>query len=307
MTRRRQRTNEARFERATENSPTLAVTEYLVSDVEELVNERIDEYLDGYPFDITVTDFQPRADTKEPLGIRRIENTYLSKVSSNHHEFTGMDIRIQFPVVPTADNPLNITLKWEGGMQCRVAIVDRLPILLIEDTENTEKTLLSALLSAKEMTSFLNSCGLPESIWQANLEELLIDIHDSRDIQLHRRSQAIVDPYTNMEIIHDARYMTNDIGEKELVQELCLNIDHLDDGVDAEGNEIGLPPKSVYRNMLRFERTEDGALWSYRGAYEGKLESGDIIDEIVQLNPKLGIPKDKVIDKALSVLSESPY
>ena len=280
-------------------------TEYLVTDMEAMVNERVDEYLDGYPFQVSVADFHPTLnDGKLPSGIRRIDNSYVSKVAPGVREFAGIDILMQFPIVSEAENPLNITLKWTDGLQCRIAIVDKLPIILVE---RGDEIIHSGILDQSEMTSYLNSSGLPESMWGSSIKDLIEDTNQSRDVKLRHASTAPVDHHTSMEIVHDVRSMINDAGERELVQELCLNVDHLSKATGGKGNEIYLPSTATFRNMLRFERGELSNAWEYRGAYEGKLEAGEFIDEVVQVDPKLGLPKSKIINKALNVLSKRPY
>jgi hypothetical protein len=63
-------------------------------------------------------------------------------------------------------------------------------------------------------------------------------------------------------------------------------------------------PGTTYRNMFRFERNEKADQWKYRGAYAGKLESGEFIDQLVQRDPKLGVPGSKLLEKAFNFLSE---
>jgi len=286
--------------------PTVPIeTEYLVTDMEAMVNERVDEYLDGYPFQVNVSDFHPTMnDGKLPSGIRRIDNSYVSKIAPGFREFSGIDILMQFPVVSDAINPVNITFKWTDGLQCRIAIVDKLPIILIE---RGDEIIYSGILEQSEMTSYLNSSGLPESMWGSDIKELIADTNHSRDVKLRHASSTPVDHHTSMEIVHDVRSMINDAGERELVQELCLNVDHMSKASGGTDNEIYLPSTATFRNMLRFERGETSNAWEYRGAYEGKLEAGEFIDEVVQVDPKLGLPKSKIINKALNVLNKRPY
>ena len=295
-----------RQRRKPQEAPSAPIeTEYLVTDMEKLVNERFDEYLDGYPYQVSISDFRPAMpDGKLPSGIRRIANTHVSSIAPGTREFAGIDIQMQFPVVPEAENPLNINFKWTDGIECRIAIVDRLPIILVESGDQIIK---SELLQRSEMTSYLNSTGLPEGMWGSDINGLIADTNKSRDVKLRRSSLALVDPYTNMEFVHEMRLMRNDHGEKELVEELCLNIDHFTDEVSIKDDELYLPPAPTFRNMLRFERNDSREAWVYRGAYEGKLETGEFVDEIVQVNPSLGLPKNKVINKALNVLSHPPY
>ena len=283
-------------------------TGHLIRDVETQVNEHVDEYLNGQPFKMNIVDFVPISpDGRNPVGVNRIHNTYISHLVEGAREFCGIDLSFQFPIDPKAENPFNITLKWTDGVQCRLAIVDKRPILLVEDgDEDMSNILYSALIHPNEMEIYRRTLGLPTSLWGENFMDLFQDVK-SRDMHLQRSSKTLVDPFTNMEIVHDARYMKNDDDEQELVQELCLNIDHLDAGTEGGDGEMYLPAGSAYRNMLRFERDESGNQWVYRGAYSGKLVTGEFVDEVVQVDPKLGIPNEKIINKALSTLSQQPY
>jgi len=289
-------------------------TEFLVTDMETHVNENIDEYLDGYPSIIKATDYKVLLgpDGKLPIGIRRLDNAYVSPTIKNVHEFIGVDILMQFPVQYGAENPINITFKWSGDVQCRIAIVDKRPLVLIE---KGDAVLDSAFIDMDEMATYLNSCGLPKSIWGTDLDQVIEDIDSSSDTHIYQRTEVAVDPYTNMEIVHERRYKTDAHESMKILDELCLNIDHLEENAFALTDDIYLGPEPTYRNMLRFERDGDdegeelatARTWKYRGAYSGKLESGEFVDEFVQIDPKLVIPNTKVVAKALSVVSQKPY
>lgn len=292
----------------TGEAPIPPETEYLISDIEELVNLNVDKHLDGYPFKITAANYTPILDNgKAPIGVNRLNNTYVSPIVHGSREFTGMDLLFTFPMAPGNENPINISLKWSDDIQCRLAVVDRRPVLLVERGKDSENTLFAASPKPDEMTSYFNSIGLPESIWKSDLKELIQDLDNSNDIRLKRSSKTSLDPFTNFEIVHDARYMKNNDDEQELVQELCINLDHLDAGTLGNQTEMYIPPTETFRNMLRFERNDTGDEWIYKGAYSGKLTTGELVDELEQLDPKLGIPNGKIFDKALNALSQEPY
>jgi len=292
-------------------------TEYLVTDMERYVNENVEEYLDGYPTVLKATDYHVlmTSEKKLPIGIRRIDNAYVSRFAPSERTFDSVDILMQFPIQPEAENPINIVFKWTDGTHCRIAIVDKRPLLLVE---NGDTTLHSAFINIDEMNTYLTSCGLPKSIWGANLDQVIEDIDSSSDIHTYQRVNAAIDPFTTLEIVHEMRFKTNAHESKKVLDELCLNIDHLGDEAEITlANNIYLPPTPTYRNMLRFEQAEENeqdsddinnrSSWSYRGAYSGKLEAGEFIDELVQIDPKLVIPNTKVVSKALAVLSQKPY
>lgn len=285
-------------------------TEFLVIDMETYVNQNVEEYLDGHPCALKATDYNAllTPDGKLPSGIRRLENEYVSRYAPGKREFSSLDILMQFPLQYNSENPINITFKWTDGIKCRIAIVDKRALVLLE---NNEATIHSAFIDMVELETYLNSCGLPKSIWGADLEQAVEDIDSSSDIHTHQRAVAIVDPFTTMEIVRETRFKNDNRQSEKILDELCLNIDHFDDNSDDFAfltNEIYLPPAPSYRNMLRFEHADiNDTQWEYRGAYSGKLEAGEFIDEIVQIDPKLVIPNPKVVAKALSVLTQKPY
>ncbi|MDB5181006.1 MAG: hypothetical protein JWO54_769 [Candidatus Saccharibacteria bacterium] len=293
-------------------------TELLVTDMETYVNENVHEYLDGYPSILKATDYQVlRApDGKLPAGIRRIDNAYVTKVAPGERELSGVDILMQFPLQYEAENPINVTFTWNDGTHCRIAIVDKRPVLIVE---NGDSTLYSGFIDMDELASYLNSCGLPKSIWGADINQAIEDIDSSSDTHIYQRASIIIDPYTTMEIVHEKRFKTDIHETRKILDELCLNIDHLEYNASILTDDIYLPPAPTYRNMLRFERneTEDGTQqdtstsdeesWSYRGAYSGKLELGEFVDALVQIDPKLVIPNSKIVAKALSVMKQKPY
>ena len=154
------------------------------------------------------------------------------------------------------------------------------------------------------MAALLNTIGLPESIWGVDSAELFQDLHNAHSFAMSRHATVVVDPYTNLGLEHDARIGEDIDGNRQIVQELRLNIDHV--GADSEEipGELYLPPLAHFRNSLRFARTDDDSAWKFMGAYSGKIGSGTLLYETVHLEPQLGVPAGKVIDKALVVLSQ---
>jgi len=290
-------------------------TEYLISDVEELVNNNVGNYLSDKTFRVKVNDFLPveheiRGKKHLPIGIPRLERDVIQPLLPGVRDFIGMDLLFTFPLVHPStdgemygspdDNPLHITLKWSGNVQVVLTIVGNRPVLLVERGQNEDEVLLAAELDKVSMRAYLETIGLPDTIWSDDFEDLLGDIYTGRDIELDRSSKHLTDLGTSIEMKHTARYMTNDDQEKELVQELCLNIDHT-----SEPRLDGLLfPGTTFRNMFRFERSLDANEWKYRGAYAGKLVSGEFIDQPVQEDPKLGVPGSKLLEKAFYFLSQ---
>lgn len=280
---------------------------YLLEDVEELVNNHIDGYLAGRTFSIKLNDFMPAlnnqpAGSSLPVGINRLAASELNSFRQGglKPEFVGMDLQFTFPIKWTDENPLNINLKWTDDISVRLALLDNRPLMLIEHGESVLK---ADQISLEEISTYLSSIGLPDSIFGQDFEDLFKDIYISRDMKIERSFKDIVDPSSTLEIVHNARHMINDDGEAELVQELCMNIDHYNEGRIDGG--LYFPPTASYRSMLRFERSPKADKWLYRGLYSGELVEGELIDEPVQRDPKLGIPSDKLLDKALDFLSQN--
>ncbi|MBC7564612.1 hypothetical protein H7100_00045 [Candidatus Saccharibacteria bacterium] len=289
-------------------TPHFAVeTEYLITDVEELVNANVGDYLGNKPFRVTIVDYMPemidvKGSPRLPIGITRFERDIIQGVAPGSREFTGIDLLFTFPITKsiTEENPINVELKWSDGIRATLALVDERPVALVTRGEDADEVLFAAEPSNAVMQTYLETVGLPSSIWDDDFKDLMGDIYSSRDIQLERGSKYLLDLGTTMEISHSARYMTNDLGDKELVQELLLNIDHT-----SEPRLSGVMlPGSSFRNMFRFERNEASDQWKYRGAYAGKLISGEFVDKLVQDDPKLGVPGSKLLEKAFNFLSE---
>lgn len=285
----------------------VAETEYLITDVEELVNNSVGNYLGDQPFRVNIVDYMPemrivRGTPRLPIGITRVERDIVQAVAPGTREFTGMNILFTFPLTKSIadENPINVELKWSDGIHASLALVDERPVALVTHGDTADEVLFAAEPSKESMKTYLETVGLPDSIWEEDFKDLMGDIYSSRDITLERTSQHLLDLGTTMEIAHSARYMTNDLGDKELVQELLLNIDHT-----SEPRFSGiLLPGSSFRNMFRFERNEASDQWKYRGAYAGKLVSGEFVDKLIQDDPKLGVPGSKLLEKAFNFLSE---
>ena len=285
-------------------------TEYLIDDVEQLVNERAVEYLDGTPFRIHVRGFQPDLTMgSTPYGIRLLDRDYMEEAGKAHRELLSIAFSFQFPLNPESSNPINTCVNWSDNTSCRLAIINNLPLIIVERNHNDLSTLLSSRqLTHNEMAALLNSIGLPESIWGVDTAELLAELNNASSLRMTRKVETLVDPYTTLEFVHDAHIAHDIDGEKQLIQELCLNIDHLDQSrPDTGKNELQLVPHPRYRSALRFSRSKDEDQWKFAGAYHGKLSTGELLHEKVQLEPQLGVPRGKVLDKALSVLNQRPY
>lgn len=281
-------------------------TEYLISDVEELVNEKIDKFLSDKPFAIKASGYRPELlKGEKPTGIDLLEADFLMDVGSFEREFQGMNLLFNYPLDKHDENPLNIEVTWSDGIQCRLAIVGHQPLILVEDTKVNGRTYSAEMLPWKKMESYLGQLGLPNSLWEKNIKELTKDLHGCHEVRLSQTADSIVDPYTRIEVTHDAHLRQDVDDERQLVQELAIKIDHLDQSppVSLAPDEISLVSHFQFRNLLRFDRTENNSAWAFRGAYSGKLDAGEFIDEVVQVDPKLGIPQAKVLEKALNGLN----
>lgn len=276
-------------------------TEYLISDVEELVNNNFREFLGEAPFKIKANGYKPELlHGEKPSGIDLLEADFLMDVGSFDREFVAIDMLIDFPLRSGSENPWNIEVKWSDGLQIRLALVDKLPILLVEESKENGHTLHSEILHPEVMAEYVEKLGLPHSIWSEDIKELTRDLYSCPEFFMTQSATRIVDPYTTVELIHDAQ-MRQDIDDrKQLVQELLIHIDHLEqDTPTTDPDELALMPHMRYRNMLRFDHDDTNGLWQYKGAYSGKLGVGEFIDEVVQVDPKLGVPGSKVLEKVL--------
>lgn len=294
---------------APEQLPIGEETSFLIEDVQDLMNQNIERYLETTPYRVHVKDYQPEMTEHNgvqrlPYGIKRIEHEILRDYADmSIAEFIGMDIMNDFPLLASdRENPLHITLKWSNNMQVILALVDNLPIVLVETSQGDgTETLFSATLKNRKMQQYLETIGLPESLMGESFEDYLGDIAHASDIRMKRTADHVVDLGTNLTIEHSARLLKDVDDTQGVVQELCVNINHFSEGRMAGLNFPGI---AKYRTLLRFARNEKETAWEYRGTYTGKLETGEFIDEQVQADPTLGIPNNKVIDKVLAFLSE---
>lgn len=284
-------------------------TQYLIKDVEELVNQNVEKYLENEPYRVKVKNYMPELPVRKglpqlPIGVKRIELDVIDSVASASREFVGMDLLFSYPLTKSnaEENPINVTLKWSDSIQTTLALVDSRPVILVSNGEEAEHVLYAAESDPNTMRTYLETVGLPPSFWDEDFKRLLQDMNSSKDISFARHSRHLLDLGTTMDISYDARYMENNHGEKELVQELCLNIDHTGEPLAGAIRLPGL----TYRNMFRFERGQYTSEWEYRGTYSGKLVAGEFIDEQVQENPALGVPGAKLLEKAFYFLNETP-
>lgn len=284
----------------------------LIEDLETSINEGVDAHLDGEPYKLRVTNFIPElVNGRTIYGIGRLQREIIEKIAPGPREFIGIDILASFPMnfedtkANAEENPLNITIKWSGGIQCRLALTANMPILLVEESKEDGATLFAGMPEMDEFNTYINSIGLPESIWKSNVDTLADDLLMSERVAVARTLDTAVDYTTHLSVIEETQYLTNETGETQTIKELVVNVDHqnesrIENGMIVQG-------VSKFRNLLRFDRDELDTAWHYRGMYAGKLETGELLEELVQVNPTLGVPNGKVLNKALKYLSQRPY
>jgi len=284
----------------------------LIEDLETSINEGVDAHLDGQPYRLQVINFIPELfNGRTAYGIGRIQRELIEKISPGPREFIGIDVLASFPInfednnSNAEENPLNITIKWSGGIQCRLALTGNMPIILVEESKVDGETLFAGMPGMDEFNSYINSIGLPTSIWKSNVGTVTEDFMMSQRISIARTLDTPVDYTTHMSVIEEKQYLTNDTGETQTFSELVVNVDHQEESRIENGNII--QGVSKFRNLLRFDRDESDTAWNYRGMYAGKLETGELLEELVQINPTLGVPNGKVLNKALKYLSQRPY
>ena len=280
-------------------------TGFLVRDLEELVTDKVGEFLGDEQFKISAKGYRPEIHNGEmPSGIDLLEGDYLMDFGTPDRDFQGIDLQLSYPLKKEDANPFNITVRWSGGVNCRLAVVDTLPILFIEEAKKNGHTLHAEKLPQEKMELYLEGLGLPESIFGSDIKELMRDLYHCPELLMTQTAQAYVDPYTRIEISHDAQLRQDMDDKKQLTQELAVKIDHLDQSVPfAAALELPLKPQFRFRNLLRFDRNEDTNAWDFRGAYSGKLGTGETLDESSHIDPKLDIPSVKVLEKALNGLN----
>ncbi len=280
-------------------------TSYLVEDVVELVNDRFDAFLDNAPFQIKAVGFRPEliSGMSTSQGIDMLGQEYLPHAPAGR-DFMGIDLLFRFPVKSGGENPFNITLNWSDNTDVRLAVVDKRPLIIAEESGENGEIFRAEELHPEIMSAYLESLHLPDSLWEDDVKEITRDLYNCPEVLMTRSAKTQVDLGTTLEIVHDAR-MAQDVDDnKQLLQELCINIDHESPDMQPLAGHLYLRPYAKYRNMLRFERTSDDTAWKFAGAYHGHLGVGDLIDELVQINPTLGIPGSRVLDKALATLSQ---
>lgn len=281
-------------------------TEYLISDVEELVNKNARKFLNGAPYEIKVHGYRPELlNGTKPAGIDLLEADFLMDVGAFNREFTSMDLLFNFPVSRDGENPWNIAVKWSDGIQVRLASVGNKSILLVEDSKENGHTYHAETLHPEIMSHYIDNLGLPPSFFTNDIKELARDLNSCPELFLKQRASSFVDPYTRIELLHDAEMRADDGDDKQLVQELCINIDHYSrfDETHHNDDELQPVPYRQYRNMLRFLFDEETGLWKYRASYHGKLEANLLLDEEpVHKDPQLDIPSINLLRKAFEGL-----
>ena len=272
-------------------------TSYLISDIEELVNDRVGNLLKDEPFIVKVYGYFPemQKDQKDkmqlPIGINRIANT-LSAQGADVTEFTGISLDFVFPLSPAVDNPLNVTLRWSDGTECVLALTGIGPIMYACSRDGSP--LFSARLENHEVRSYFETLGLPSSMWKKKISTLVSDLSTSDELSMERSVTHVIDGSTAIDVRFFALHKSTEDDKKEVIQDLSFNINHF--VIDQR--------RPTYRSALRFARNVKESAWVYRGLYSGKLTEGELIDELIQADPELGVPSNHLLDKALGFLND---
>lgn len=261
--------------------------EYLIEDLNEAINDTSERLFAAAPFQITARGY--RHGTKDtPIGINRLR---LRDPNDALAEVVTTDFQLEFPLSATGSNGLSVAVNWTNGKIHEIKI-GTIP-MLVEHYKNGEVRVSE--LDFEEAGTLLDTIGLPSEIYTDNIHELTRSLlPTTEDLSLEQSHEDIIDPATSLHATRTARIF-NKIGEEPLaIQELCLNINHLD--IESPS---AMP---AYRNELRFARQTDDAPWEYRGCYEGAVATGELLEESVHVEPSLTIPSDKLLEKALYFL-----
>jgi len=285
--------------------------EYLIVDLEEQVNALATELLRDEPYMLEARGYRPQSNYGDtPYGIQELENTHLKGFNSPQREFIGMDLSCVYPLGVAPVDTWNIALKWSDGLQCRLVKTPRASLLTVEESAAHGHIHHAYTMPQEQHELYLESLGLPESFYADDIKELTRDLYSSTDFHLTQRLVAPIDPFTQLELVRDAQLYQDSDDNKQLVHELLIHIDHLDQSTPSyDEDETPLTPHLHYRNSLRFDRDEVAGLWKFKEAYHGKLKAGELLGELVAIDPTLGIPDVRLLEKVLNGLSAetNPY
>ncbi|UTX51557.1 hypothetical protein KI440_01205 [Candidatus Saccharibacteria bacterium TM7i] len=290
---------------AAEFTPT-PETVYLISDLEELVNKNADKYLHDSSAEIVIQGLKVGNNKGEvPYVLNRIRRELITSQAGRFPELINMDARFTFPLADNSRAPFSLTYNWTEDLHTIVHSQESGTIILTQG--KNDATLDSGFLEGVTAPQAANLFEIPQEITGESTAALLEAVASAESVFTRRQATTAVDAFTSFSLVHDAKIRNDENGERHINQELCLEINHDNErGQPDSPNEIYLPPVSTYRTMLRFGRTEGEDGWRFTGSYGGKLSTGELLSEVLYEHPKVAMPSNKALEKALFVLDNPP-
>lgn len=289
-------------------------TEYLITDIEELVNLNAEKYLQDAPAFISVVGHQAYDSRGAlPYGINRIRQALTMDNNTPRPELTGMDFTFSHPIEKSVGTPLEVRMNWSNDLSTFI-LADREKTLFMTHNRKNEEVLDAVFLDPEESLQILESTEVINKITGQSLEEVTERFTDTSELDqliVRKIAGTAVDPATTLNLIHESITRNDTDGVQHTSEELRLEVNHAHEL--ASSNNYDKRNLNVFsrRTMLRFERDQDDlgeatSEWKFKGSYRGKLVAGSEITQDTEFISDVAIPADKTLHKALFALSYPP-
>lgn len=281
----------------------------LITAVEALVNQTSTEHLRTAPINVNVKGYSPfhmsdsleNLDTQPlPIGIL-LTSSQAERFIPSLGDFVNMDARFTFPFTDPHQPDFSVTLNFNDGSESTIQYTEDGAIRTFASPDEIVHT---ELLDYEDADGIVNNLGLPRSLKGENFEHLLVEFNNIKSINFERKREVKIDPITIASIAHSAFYGVQTTGQKALIQELSVNLDHIP---KRRVNRLAKRTPSQ-RTGLRFDRDEatDQSGWRYRGSYISSLQGSDISGELVPGDQTLVVPTAAVLKRVVEFLEAKP-
>lgn len=277
-------------------------TEYLLTDLNELVNNAYERLMEGTSLHVAAESFRPNAgfpDLPLPEGVGHLRTLHAINTAKRPKGFRGFDVAFTLDATqPTRD--LSVIARWADHSSTSIIETHLGPTLLCQNADGT--TAFCQSLEQASADILVQDMGLPADIFapppQRNVRNIINSLCLAESVKTKRTSQDVLDYATTIDVTHSSHIANDLLGERKIVQELTLDTTHYNE------RDIGLGTSLSpdYRHTLRFTRGGDEKIWQFAGHYDGRLTSGDEPHILAVESHRLAVPPSNLLAKTLAYL-----
>lgn len=281
-----------------------AETEYLITDINEIVSQRYEQLLAHTPVEIVATNFRPNhnhPDMPLPEGITWLQAIHQTRTAHKPGEFVSMGVACTLEE-DMSPQDLSVITQWGSGAETNIIYTSRGPLLICADPDGT--TPVNEFMDTSAAELITRNIGLPTELFYANhrnIHHIIASLRDTDKLRLNRTKKDVIDPSTTIKLSYDALFGTDFDGEKDIVHDFTITTTHWETIDIGTGSFTSVP---AYQNILRFARGANESGWQFAGNHQGPVEDGELLDDpLVMRQSSLVVPSVGLLGKTLEYLA----